>query len=88
VELLGICKGRSEAVILPPERVLIPVTCPFCHSFGIMGDKAGRVPLLHLNHGVIVVGQSLFGSKRVYPAVDSPPVISQKLVEICIYHVQ
>jgi hypothetical protein len=83
-----ISKNALESVVLSPERILIPVPCLFCHSFGIVGDKAGCVPLLHLNHGVILVGQSLFGSNRVYPAVDSLPVIAQKLVEICISHVQ
>ena len=88
MELLGICKGRSKAVVLLPQRVFIPIPCLFCHSFGIMGDKGSRVPLFHLNHGVIVVGQSLFGSNRIYPIVDSPPVITEKLIEICICHVQ
>jgi hypothetical protein len=86
VGLLGICKGRLETVVLLPERVLVPVTRLFCRSFGIVDVEAGRIPLFHLNHGVVVVGQSFFGFNRGYPGVDRPPVITQKLIEIRISH--
>jgi hypothetical protein len=51
-----------------------------------MGRKARRVPLLHLNHGVIVIRQRLFGFNRGYPTVYGSPVITQKFVKINILH--
>jgi hypothetical protein len=86
VGLLGICKDRSETVVLLPERVFIPVTRLFCRTFRIMDVEAGRIPLFHLNHGVVIVGQSLFGFNRTYPGVNRPSVITQKLIKICISH--
>ena len=82
VELLGIRKDPSEAVIFLPQRILVLVTGLLGDSFCVMRDKTGRVPFLHLNHGVVVVRQRLFGVNRVHPFVDSLPVIAQKLVEI------
>ena len=62
---------RLKPIVLLPQCILVSVAGLFCHGFGIVGGKTSRVPLLHLNHGVIVISQSLFGSKRSYPTVDS-----------------
>jgi hypothetical protein len=74
-------------VVLPPQRILIAVPSLFCYSFRVMGGKGSRVPLLHLDHGVIVIGQSLFGFNRGYPSIDAPPVIAEKLIKIYILHI-
>src|ERR1700691_1967523 len=73
---------RLKAVVLLPQCILIPVACLLCQGFGIVGSKTSCVPLLHLNHGMVIVGQTLLGSNGSYPVVDSLPVITQKLIEI------
>jgi hypothetical protein len=79
--------GNSESIVLLSQSILIAVAGFFCYSFRVMGRKSGRIPLLHLNHGVIVISQSLFGFNRGYPIVDAPPVIAEKLIKIQILHI-
>src|SRR5271156_1073382 len=78
--------SASEAVILFAQCVLIAVAGLFRRIFRIVDRESCGIPLLHRNHGMIVVGQTLLSPDFIYPVVDSPPVVAQKLVKILLAH--
>lgn len=48
--------------------------------------KTSCIPLFHLDHGVVIVGQGLFGSYGGYPGVYGLPVFFQQLIKVFGLH--
>ena len=75
--------GRSsEAVVLFAKGVLVEIARFFCGEFGVVDLEAGGIPFFHLDHGVVFVGEGLFGMDSIYPGVNGLLVGVQELVEV------
>ncbi len=61
---------RSESVVLFAQRVLVSVARLLGGEFRVMELEPCVIPLFHFHHGVVCVGQRLFGVDRVNPTID------------------
>jgi hypothetical protein len=77
----------SKAVVFLAESVLVLIARFFGYGFGIVKDETGCVPLFHFDHRVVIVGQCLFDPDSVDPGIYGLLVLSEKMVEILVFHV-
>lgn len=80
--MIEVGRTRSEAVIFLAQGVFVLVAGLLGDGFGVVDVEAGGVPFLHLDHGVIVIGEGFFCADGVDPGVDGLPVVLQKLVKV------
>jgi len=78
--------GASKPVVLSPQGILVFVARLLGGELGIVKFEAGVIPLLHLNHGVILCGERFLGANCSYPGIDGLPVGAKQLVKVQILH--
>jgi hypothetical protein len=73
-----------KSVVLLPQRIFVSIARIFGLHFGVMHREPGVVPMLHLQHGMIFIGECLFGADRIYPMIRGTFVGSKKVIKINI----